>query len=115
LSLLAGAAGSISLMMRAGSNQRSILLILLFSGWVVSPFLGLALANMRIRSTTPVMRNALYGAMLGVTFISLSIYGLHSMFPAMKAGFISLVVPGACWVLIGVALATAFVFSPKER
>jgi hypothetical protein len=33
----------------------------------------------------------------------------------MKAGFIYLVVPGACWVLIAMALTTAAALSPKRR
>lgn len=113
--LAAGAAGSVTLMMRAGARQRSILLVLLFTGWVLSPFLALALANARSSSWQPPARTALYGAMLGVSFISLSVYTFHALIPGMKAGFIYLVVPGACWVLIAVAFATALALSPKRR
>jgi len=35
VALVAGAAGSIALMMRAAARQRSIVLILLFTGWVL--------------------------------------------------------------------------------
>jgi len=112
--LAAGAAGSVVLMMRAGARQRSILLILLFTGWVLSPFLALALANVLARGWQPSTRTALYGAMLGVSFISLSIYGLHAMLGGAKAGFIYLVVPAACWLLIGMAAATAAFVSPRR-
>jgi hypothetical protein len=49
--------------------------------------------------------------MLGVSFISLSIYTLHALIPGMKAGFIFLVVPAGCWVLIAMVLVTAAVLS----
>jgi hypothetical protein len=52
--------------------------------------------------------------MLGVSFISLSIYGLHAMLSGMKAGFVYLVVPAACWLLIGMAAATAALVSPRR-
>jgi len=115
LALAAGAAGSVLLMMRAGARQRSIVLVLLFTGWVLSPFLALALANVRAAAWQPVTRTALYGAMLGVSFISLSVYTLHALIPGMKSGFIYLVVPGACWVLIAMAFATTAALSPRKR
>ena len=115
VALLAGAAGSVLLMMRAGARQRSVLLILLFTGWVVSPFIALAVANVRASRWQPITRTALYGAMIGVSFISLSVYALHAFIPGMKAGFIYLVVPAACWVLIALAFATTAVLSPKQR
>ena len=99
------------LMMRAGARQRSGLLIFLFTVWVLSPFIALALANVRSSRWQPITRTALYGATLGVSFISLSVYTLHALIPGMKAGFIYLVVPGACWVLIAMALTTAAVLS----
>jgi hypothetical protein len=112
--LIAGAAGSVVLMMRAGSRQRSLALIMLFTGWVISPFLALAIANIRSARWQPMTRSALYGAMIGVAFISLSVYALQALLPGMKAGFIYLVVPAACWVLIAMALATAVALAPKR-
>ena len=111
IALVAGAAGSVLLMMRAGARQPSILLILLFTGWVLSPFVALALANVQSANWQPITRTALYGVMLGVSFISLSIYTLHALIPGMKAGFIFLVVPAGCWVLIVMVLVTAAVLS----
>jgi hypothetical protein len=112
--LSVGAAGSVLLMMRAGARQRSVVLILLFTGWVLSPFFMLALVNLRARTCQPHTRTALYGAMFGVAFISLSVYALHALLPGMKAGFIYLVVPAACWLLIAMAFATAAAISPKR-
>jgi hypothetical protein len=115
VALLAGAAGSIALMMHAAAHQQSIVLILLFTGWVLSPFLGLAMVNMRARRWQPATQSALFGVMISVAFISLSIYALQAKFPEMKAGFIYLVVPAGCWVLIAMALATAALVLPQRK
>jgi hypothetical protein len=115
VALVVGAAGSITLMARAGARQRSIVLLLLFTGWVLSPFLGLAIGNVRARRWQPATRTALFGAMISVSFISLTIYALQAKFPEMKAGFIYLVVPAASWLLIAMALATAAAMSPPRK
>ncbi len=105
--LLLGAAGSVSLMARTGRNQQSLLLILMFTAWVLSPFVGLAVANaMRRRWAAPV-HMAIYGAMLGVSFISLSVYMLNTLFTRHQPAAAYLLVPAACWVLIGMAMGTA--------
>jgi hypothetical protein len=104
VALIAGAAGSIALMLRAGSQQRSALLILLFTGWVLSPFLALALANLRASRMPARLRGALYGAMFGVTAVSFTVYGFHAVRGVMKAGFVYLVGPAMCWLLIVVVL-----------
>ncbi|HEX4566097.1 MAG TPA: hypothetical protein VH138_05670, partial [Vicinamibacterales bacterium] len=64
IALVGGAAGSVLLMMHAGARQRSILLLSLFTGWVLSPFIALALANVRSPNWQPIIRTALYGAMI---------------------------------------------------
>jgi hypothetical protein len=105
--LLAGAGGSVSLMARTGRHQKSIVLILMFTAWVLSPFVGLAVANaMRGRWAAPV-HMAIYGAMLGVSFISLSVYTLNTLFTRSQPAAAYVLVPAACWVLIGVAMGTA--------
>jgi len=115
LALSVGAAGSVLLMLRAGSRQRSVLLILLFTGWVLSPFLALALANLRAARLPARMRHALYGSMFGVTAVSFTIYGLHAVRGAMKAGFVYLFGPAMCWLLIVVVLGANALVSRRAR
>lgn len=105
--LLAGAAGSLALMLRAGARQRSLLLIALFTGWVLSPFLALAIANLRARSWPPRIRRALHAAAIGVAALCLGVYGFNAATGTMKAGFVYLVVPAAAWLVIGVTVAAA--------
>lgn len=104
IALAAGAAGSIVLMLRAGSRQRSLLLIALFTGWVLSPFLALAVANLRAPRWPPRVRTALHATMIAVPALCLTLYGMHAVRGVMKPGFVYLVVPGAAWFLIAVAL-----------
>ena len=114
VALLGGAAGSIALMLRAGSRQRSALLILLFTGWVLSPFLGLALANLRAPRWSPRMRTALHATMIAVSCLCLALYTMHAVRGAMKAGFVYLVVPAAAWLLIAVALGVNALVSTRR-
>lgn len=105
LALLAGAAGSLALMLRAAARQRSIVLILLFTGWVLSPFIVLSLANLRAAGWAPRTRRALDAAMIGVSGLCLAVYGYNAAARSMKAGFVYLVVPAGAWVVIAVTLA----------
>lgn len=109
VALLGGAAGSLALMMRAGARQRSLLLIALFTAWVLSPFLALALANVRARSWPARIRRALYAAAIGVAALCLCVYGFNAARGGMKAGFVYLVVPAAAWLVIGITVAAAAV------
>lgn len=103
-----------ALMIRAGARQRSLILILLFAGWVLSPFLALALANLRAPRWPPRVRTALHGAMLGVTAVSLTVYGSHAVRGGMKAGFVYLVGPAMCWLLIVVVLGANAIVSTRR-
>jgi hypothetical protein len=114
VALIAGAAVSVALMLRAGARQRSAILILLFTGWVLSPFLALALANLRAPRWPPRLRQALYGAMFGVTAVSLTVYGSHALRGMMKPGFVYLVGPAMCWLLIAVVLGANAIFAARR-
>ena len=112
--LLAGAAGSIALMLRAGARQRSAFLILLFTGWVLSPFAALALASLRAARWPARVRTALDAAMIGVSVLCLAVYSMHAVRGVMKAGFVYLVVPAGAWLLIVVALGANAVAARHE-
>jgi hypothetical protein len=75
IAVLAGAAGSVGLMLRAGRRNDSRLLLLLFAIWVLSPFMALILAHVVSKRWSVLTRAALYSVMLAVTLGSLAIYG----------------------------------------
>ena len=104
IALLVGAVGSVGLMLREGHRNPSRLLIVLFTFWVLSPFMALVLANVVSKSWSVLTRATLYVVMLVITFGSLAIYGALA-FGALRAktGFVFLVVPAASWLLIVIA------------
>ena len=114
VALLLGAAGSVSLMLRAGSRQRSVVLILLFTGWVLSPFLALALANVRAPHWSRPMQRALYSAILVVSGFCLAAYGYNALVRGLKAGFVYLVVPGVAWAIMLAILGAAALLAGRR-
>jgi hypothetical protein len=109
---LAGAAGSLGLMFRAGRRQNSRILLLLFAIWVLSPFIAVVGANMISKGWSTLTRATLYSVMLVITLGSLVIYGDVAFGLAMaKVGFIFLVVPLTSWLLIALVVPIAALMS----
>ena len=61
---IAGAIGSLYFMFKAGRYQKSTLLIALFTGWVLSPFVGLFLATKTSNRWIITARTLLYWLMI---------------------------------------------------
>jgi hypothetical protein len=114
IALLVGAVGSVGMMLRAGHRNPSRLLIVLFTLWVLSPFMALVLANVASKRWSVLTRATLYVAMLVITFGSLAIYGALAFGPLRaKTGFVYLVVPAASWLLITIVVTIAAVISGR--
>lgn len=114
IAVLAGAAGSVGLMLRAGHRNPSRLLIVLFALWVLSPFMALVWANVVSKRWSVLTRATLYVVMLVITLGSLAIYGALAFGPLRaKTGFVFLVVPAASWLLIAVVIPMAAMISGR--
>lgn len=114
IAVLAGAVGSAGLMLHAGHNNPSRLLLVLFALWVLYPFMALVLANMVSKRWSVVTRTALYTVMLVLTVGSLAIYGDVALGPPRpKTAFVFVVVPPASWLLIGIVLPIAALISGR--
>jgi hypothetical protein len=74
VAVVAGAAGSVGLMFRASQHPPRLLLVL-FTIWVLSPFVALLWANVVSQRWSVVTRAMLFCATLVVTLSSLAIYG----------------------------------------
>jgi len=98
--LLAGAVGSLYFMFTAGRNQKSILLIMLFTGWVLSPFLALFAASARFKQWTSRNRFSLYILMIIIAIGSLIAYSGLWVPPGTKPAFIFLINPLVSWLLL---------------
>ena len=108
IAVLAGAAGSVGLMLHAGRRNNSRILLLLFAFWVLSPFMALIWANV-VSKRWPVLTQAtLHSVMLVLTLGTLAIYGYVALTPPRaQAAFVFVVVPPASWLLIAIVVATA--------
>jgi len=100
IALSVGAISSLVLMFNAGHNQKSILLILLFTGWVLSPFIGLFIADMISKHWLPKTRLAIYLLIIFITLASLIFYSGALNVSGTKPAFKFLIVPLISWVLI---------------
>ena len=109
-----GAAASLALMLRAARHQRSIILILLFAACVVSPFVGLVCAHLSSKQWLPSARLILYGLTLVIVFTCPAIYAdVEFGHTTLKMGFVFLVVPFVCWLLIGLLVCLTLLSSGK--
>jgi hypothetical protein len=101
LAVLAGAVGSLGLMFRVGRHQQSFLLLALFTGWVLAPFMALIGGYIVAKRWSVVTRTTLSIVMLVVTLGSLGLYGEVAFGHARpQPAFRFLWVPLASWLLI---------------
>lgn len=113
IAVLAGSAGSVGLMLRAGRHSPRILLAP-FTIWVLSPFVALVWANVVSKRWSVLTQATLYVVMLVLTLTSLAIYG-GVAFGHLRAkiGFVFLVVPLASWLLIAILLPISAIISRR--
>ena len=111
---VAGATGSLGFMLRAGQRTPRLLL-LLFTIWVLSPFVALVWANMVSKRWSVVTRATLYCVTLVVTLGSLAIYGELVVLrpPGSANAFLFVVVPPASWVFMAIVVPMAALISGK--
>ena len=104
---LAGVVGSLYFMFSASRKQSSIILLALFTTWVLSPFVGLFISNKISNRWTVTARSLLYWFIIVLTIGSLVTYSGAFNTPHTKNAFIFLVVPLISWILLIVTVLTA--------
>jgi hypothetical protein len=109
---LAGAAGSLGLTLHAGRDT-PVLLLVLFVGWVLSPFIALLIANRVSRRWSVATHATIYCLMLVVTLASLVGYSGAFNSPDTKPAFIFLVIPLISWLLMAIAIPIAELLSRR--
>ena len=102
--VLLGAVGSLYFMFNVGSNQKSVLLLALFTAWVLSPFVGLFVATKISNRWTVVTRSSLYLLMIILAIGSLVAYSGALTPSGTKPAFIFLVIPFVSWLLIVIVI-----------
>ncbi len=114
LAAVAGAAGSLVLMLRAGERTPRFLLVL-FTIWVLSPFAALLWANMVSKRWSVLTRATLYAVTLVITLGSLAIYGEWvDVKPAGAANaFLFVAVPPESLVFMTIVVSVAAFLSRR--
>ena len=114
ITVVAGAGGSVGLMLRAGRRTPRLLLVL-FVIWVLSPFVALAWANMVSKHWSVLTRATLYCVTLGLTLGSLAIYGYVVLPPVgSPRAFVFVVVPPVSWLLMAIVVRMAALISRRR-
>src|SRR4051812_26134955 len=95
---------SLYYMFNASRNQKSIILIILFTGWVLSPFIGFFIANKISNRLISFARVLLYTSAIIVTIGSViayaGVFDTNQTKPAAKF----LIVPLISWVLLAITI-----------
>jgi hypothetical protein len=105
--VLIGAGSSLSLMLRAGRHNHSVLLVGLFAIWVLSPFIALLAAIVVSKRWPALTRVALFSLALVLTIGSLFAYSGAWSPPRAKPAGVFLVVPLISWTLMGIVITIA--------
>ena len=115
VAVVAGSAGSVGLMFRASQHPPRVLLVL-FTIWVLSPFVALLWANIISKRWSVVIRAALYCTTLIVTLGSLAIYGgLIDVKPANSPNaFLWVIVPPASVAFAAIVVSMAALVSRRR-
>ncbi len=98
--LLVGTIGSLYFMFKIGGNQKSIILVGLFTAWVTSPFVGLFVALRLTKHWIGKIPAWFYSTVLLLTVVSLTAYSGVLTPPQTKPAFNFLVVPLLSWLVI---------------
>jgi hypothetical protein len=108
-----GAIGSLGFMLYVGHRNSSRILLALFALWVLSPFVGLAVAYVFSKRWTDFARSVLYRATLILALGSMAIYGDVAFgMPRANPAFMFLAVPLASWLIVA-SIAAVGAKSPK--
>ena len=114
VAVVIGATGSIGLMLHVGRRNPSRILLVLFAIWVLSPFVGLALAARGSQRWLVAAREKFHVVMLIVALGSLAIYAQVAFGPPRpRPASAFLMVPLAAWGLIVATLGMAVLRSGK--
>ncbi|HRI80033.1 MAG TPA: hypothetical protein PLR06_10905 [Cyclobacteriaceae bacterium] len=94
------AVASLRVMYSVGSDQESILLIVLFTGWVISAFIALLILNLVLGRLKFKLQIVVHILTVVINITAVLLYnGLFNL-PDMKPAAIFLIVPFGMWVIL---------------
>ena len=105
---------SLGLMFYVGRRQSSLFLMVLFTGWVLAPYVGLWVADRASGRWSSSVRLALFSVMLTSTIGSVALYAFVVLGPPRpKLAFYFLVVPVATWLLAAIVIPVTAMLSRR--
>jgi len=115
IAVVAGAGGSVGLLLSAG-RRTPLFLLVLFVGWVLSPFLALGWAHKVSKRWSALTRATLYWVTVVLALGSLAIYYWDPVLrPAGSArAFLFVLVPPASWLLMAIAVPMAALIARRR-
>ena len=114
IAVLAGAVGSVGLMVRAGHRSPGKMGLVIIAIWVLSPFIALVLGDMVSKRWSVITRVTLYVVMLVITLGSLAIYVYDALGPRRpQAAFVFVAVPPVSCLLIAIVIPVAALISRR--
>lgn len=109
-----GAAASLVFMFRTGRDNTSSILMVMFAGWIMLPFVGLAVAELKSKAWSLTRQATVQSLMLVLGVASPILYsGVIPMPGAARPAFIFLMFPLASWTAMGISLFVASRLGPK--
>ena len=109
VALLIGAAGSLGFMFYVGRRNRSVVLVALFTVWVLSPFVALAWGLVVALRWQAFPRALVYGLALVLALGSAAFYARVALGPPRaQPAFTFLVVPLASWLVMAAGALISF-------
>lgn len=101
LALGLGALAALALTLYTGRHNSSVLLVTMFSLWVISPFAGFTAATRAVRGVRGDIAAATDAAAVVVALCSVAIYAVIAFGPPRRqTAFAFVVVPAASWLAV---------------
>jgi hypothetical protein len=110
-----GAVASVGLTVWLGRNNPSVVLMVLFVGWVLGPFAGLLVAHRLSTSWSDLTRVTLHSVMLVIAVASVVVYGDVAVRPRATQAFTFLVLPLCSWLVMVIAVLIAAFISRRHK
>ena len=103
------------MVLRTGRHNHSVLLVGLFTIWVLSPFMALLAANVVSKRRPALTRVALFSLALVLTLGSLAAYSGAWSPPKAKPAGVFLVVPLISWIVMAIVIPIAASLSRRSE
>ena len=111
-----GAVGSVVLELIVGRHNSSGALLVMFAGWILSPFVALGIADRLSTRWTALTRTTLHCVMLIIPLVSLTVYGNVAFGPPRpQPAAMFLIVPAASLLFMAAALGIATRVHPNRQ